>query len=350
MNFYRSILRPCFFQLPAEPAHELALHFLAAFSHAPAILRGIFGSPPSRRTAVGPLVFPNPVGLAAGMDKNAIALPAWEALGFGFVEAGTITALAQPGNPRPRLFRYPAKKALVNRMGFNNEGCEAVARRLGNLRKSGRWPGIPVGINLGKSKVTPLEEAPGDYLRSYQSLYEYGDYFVINVSSPNTPGLRSLQAAGELRKILQALRAWEGERRKPLWVKLAPDLDPVSMRESAEVAASAGADALIATNTTLDHSALSPGEDQTGGLSGAPLTKKSADFQRALREAAPLPIVASGGIMSPADAATRFRDGASLVQLYTGFVYEGPALIRSICEQAEAWQSVKVGCRRGGAT
>jgi dihydroorotate dehydrogenase len=330
MNFYRQVLRPLFFQLPAEPAHELALHALAAFSHAPGLLRLLFGASPKRPTDFGSLQFPNPVGLAAGMDKNAVALPAWEALGFGFVEAGTITALPQPGNPKPRLFRYPSRQALVNRMGFNNEGCDAVARRLSSLKAGGRRPGIPIGLNLGKSKVTPLEEAPQDYLRSYQCLYEFGDYFVVNVSSPNTPGLRSLQAAGELRRILRALREWEAPRRKPLWVKLAPDLEPDAVREAALVAEDAGADALIATNTTLDHSALEPSEDEIGGLSGAPLRDKSAEFLRTLRGVTALPVVASGGMMTAADAQQRFRDGATLVQLYTGFVYEGPGLIREI--------------------
>lgn len=331
MNFYRNILRPLFFRLPAEPAHELALNMLATFSYVPELLRLIFGTPPRRNLHLGALHFPNPIGLAAGMDKNAAALPAWEALGFGFVEAGTITALAQPGNPKPRLFRYPSKKALINRMGFNNEGCEAVARRLSALKKSGRWPGIPVGLNLGKSKVTPLEEAAQDYLRSYQTLYEFGDYFVVNVSSPNTPGLRTLQAADELGRILQTMRQWESPRRKPLWVKVAPDLTADALREAAKVAQDAGADAFIATNTTLDHSAMAASEDETGGLSGAPLRAKSAAFLCELRKATELPIIASGGIMSGADAAQRFRDGAALVQIYTGFVYEGPELIRSIC-------------------
>jgi dihydroorotate dehydrogenase len=331
MNLYRSVLRPMFFRLPAEPAHELALHFLAACSHAPGVLRLIFGAPPVRETRFGSLSFPNPVGLAAGMDKNAVALPAWEALGFGFIEAGTITALPQPGNPKPRLFRYPAKQALVNRMGFNNEGCDAVARRLEFLKSSSRWPSIPIGLNLGKSKVTPLEDAPDDYLRSYRALYDFGDYFVINVSSPNTPGLRALQAGSELRRILESLREWESPRRKPLWVKLAPDLDDAEAEDSARVAAEAGADALIATNTTLDHTGLGREEDQVGGLSGMPLREKSAEFLRRLRGVTDLPVVASGGIMTGADARQRFRDGATLVELYTGFVYEGPGLIREIC-------------------
>lgn len=327
MNLYRQVLRPLFFRLPPEPAHELALHFLALAGRCPALLRLLFGRPPRQVTNFCGLQFPNPVGLAAGMDKNGVAIPAWAALGFGFVEIGTITARPQPGNDRPRLFRYPATKALINRMGFNNEGCEAVAARL----RASRLPSdCPLGINLGKSKITPLEKAAADYLRSFQTLYEFGQYFVVNVSSPNTPGLRSLQAGEELRRIVEALRGWETTHRKPLWVKLAPDLDPADAVEAARQAESAGADALIATNTTLDHSSLLPGEDQSGGLSGAPLREKARALLVTLRQESKLPIVASGGIMSGGDAADRLRLGAGLVQLYTGFVYEGPDLIREI--------------------
>jgi len=334
VNLYSSVLRPLFFRLPPEPAHELALLVLTVLGRTPGLLRLLFGSPPRHPVAFTGLTFPNPVGLAAGMDKNAVALSAWEALGFGFVEAGTITAHPQPGNPRPRLFRYPGKKALVNRMGFNNEGCEVVARRLEKMVAAGRKPPIPLGLNLGKSKVTELENAATDYLRSYQRLYELGDYFVVNVSSPNTPGLRSLQAAEELGRIVETLRHWEAPKRKPLWVKLAPDLSPADAAAAAQMAENAGADALIATNTTLDHSALTAAEDEAGGLSGVPLRGKSAEFLRSIREATNLPLVASGGIMSAGDARGRLDDGAALVQLYTGFVYEGPGLIREICRIA----------------
>ncbi len=331
MNLYRGILRPIFFRFSAEVAHEMALSFLKAFSGAPGLLRMMWGASPSYPVDFTGLRFPNPIGLAAGMDKDAVALPAWEALGFGFVEVGTITALAQPGNPKPRLFRYPEKRALVNRMGFNNEGCEAVARRLEKLRASSRNPRIPVGINIGKSKVTPLEEAAGDYLKSYRRLYELGDYFVVNVSSPNTPGLRSLQAADGLEKILGELRGWEGEKRKPLWVKLAPDLAREDAVAAARVAEAMGVDALVATNTTLDHGALLPGEDQVGGLSGAPLRERAREMLVLLRSETGLPIVASGGMMNRDDALDRLRIGAGLVQVYTGFIYEGPALLRQMC-------------------
>lgn len=335
MNFYRSCLRPLFFRLSAESAHELALHCLQKLADTPGLLRLLFPAPPPCPVEFGGLWFPNPVGLAAGMDKNAVALSAWGGLGFGFVEAGTITAHPQPGNPSPRLFRYPAQGALVNRMGFNNEGCEAVARRLESLQNARRWPEFPIGLNLGKSKITPLEEAPQDYLASYRRLYGFGDYFVINVSSPNTPGLRSLQAGEELRRILDTLRSWEAPRRKPLWVKLAPDLSAEDAAAAARVAQEAGADAIIATNTTLDHSALPADRREMGGLSGAPLRDLSRQMLARLRDVTDLPLVASGGIMTASEAVARRRMGAGLVQLYTGFVYEGPDLIRS---SVQAWR------------
>lgn len=326
------LLRRILFQLEAEVAHELALHWLAIFGRTPALLRLLFGPPPQLRTRLWNLDFPNPIGLAAGMDKNAVALAAWEALGFGFIEAGTITAHAQPGNPKPRLFRYPQLQALVNRMGFNNEGAEAVARRLENLADHGPARHIPLGLNLGKSKVTPLEQAAEDYLASYRRLYDLGDYFVINVSSPNTPGLRTLQSANELARILDTLRSWEGTRRKPLLVKLAPDLSEAALREAARLSHERGADGLIATNTTLDHSALPPGKDETGGLSGAPLRERASAVLRLLAEESPLPLIASGGILAGEDALERTTSGATLVQIYTGFVYRGPRLLRSICQ------------------
>ena len=333
MNFYPAF-RKLFFQLDAETAHEFALHILPAFSRTPSLLRMLFGSAPPLPEKVFGLDFPNPVGLAAGMGKNATALRAWPALGFGFVEIGTITALPQPGNPRPRLFRYPSLGALVNRMGFNNDGCEAVGARIEReLRARGPLP-VPLGINIGKSKLTPLDEAPSDYLASYRRLHDLGDYFVINVSSPNTPGLRTLQAAGELARILRALRDWERttNRRRPLLVKLAPDLDPGPLAEAARLVEECGADGIIATNTTLDHSALRGFPDETGGLSGAPLAARAQEVLEALRSATKLPLIASGGIMSASDAAQRMAGGASLLQIYTGFVYSGPSLIREIAD------------------
>jgi len=331
MNPYTRLIRPLFFQLDAETAHHLAIKQLAAFGHFPALLRPLFGHAPEKPTTLWGLTFRNPVGLAAGLDKNAVALPAWEALGFGFAEVGTITAKAQPGNPPPRLFRYPGKGALINRMGFNNDGAEAVATRLERLKESGRWPHIPVGINLGKSKVTELADAPADYLASFRRLHAFGDYFVVNVSSPNTPGLRKLQEGDSLRAILRTLRAGEPNR-KPLLVKIAPDLEPPQLEELAGIAQSEGVDGLIATNTTLDHSAIEPDRDETGGLSGAPLRCKSTAMLARLRQLWDRPIIASGGVMDAEAGLEKFATGAELAQIYTGFIYRGPALIREICD------------------
>ncbi|MFZ4683619.1 MAG: quinone-dependent dihydroorotate dehydrogenase, partial [Terrimicrobiaceae bacterium] len=310
-----------------EQAHHLAL---ALLEHTPPALLRTFlaaGAASAPRTIFG-VTFPNPVGLAAGMDKNALALPAWEALGFGFIEIGTITAHPQPGNPAPRLFRYPRQNALINRMGFNNDGAEAVTERLHRLKNSGRWPKIPVGVNLGKSKITDLADAPADYLSSFKRLLPFGDYFVINVSSPNTPGLRSLQDRGALTSIVRTLRDADGT--KPLLVKIAPDLEESAAREIAELAAAENLSGLIATNTTLDHSAVAAEGDQQGGLSGAPLREKSTAMLKLIAGHTSLPIIASGGVMDAASAKEKFDAGATLIQIYTGFVYRGPQIIREI--------------------
>ena len=326
MNCYLQILRPLLFCLPAEAAHNLAM---AALRLTPSpLIRSMFGPLPQRPLRLFGLNFPNPVGLAAGMDKNAVALPAWQAMGFGFLEAGTITALAQPGNEKPRCFRFPLQEALINRMGFNNRGASAAAKRLRRLKSSGRWPSIPVGINIGKSKVTPLENAASDYATSYNLLLPYGDYFVINVSSPNTPGLRSLQDSDSLAQIIRTLKRIHSG--KPLLVKIAPDLTDDAVREMAALAESEKLAGLIATNTTLDHSAIPAPADKIGGLSGAPLRQRSTEVIRTLRSATQLPIIASGGIMDAAAAKEKLDAGANLVQIYTGFVYHGPELIRDI--------------------
>ena len=292
------------------------------------LIRSMFGPLPQRPLRLFGLDFPNPVGLAAGMDKNAVALPAWQAMGFGFLEAGTITALAQPGNDKPRSFRFPSQEALINRMGFNNRGASAAAKRLRRLKASRRWPSIPVGINIGKSKVTPLENAASDYATSYNLLLPYGDYFVINVSSPNTPGLRTLQDSDSLAQIIRTLKRIHSG--KPLLVKIAPDLTDDAVREMAALAESEKLAGIIATNTTLDHSAIPTPSDQTGGLSGAPLRQRSTEVIRTLRSVTQLPIIASGGIMDAASAKEKLDAGANLVQIYTGFVYHGPELIRDI--------------------
>jgi dihydroorotate dehydrogenase len=314
--------------LPAEAAHNLAI--LGLRLTPPSLLRAAFGPTPQKPTKLFGLTFPNPVGLAAGMDKNATALRAWEALGFGFIEAGTVTALAQPGNPKPRCFRYPTQQALINRMGFNNAGASAVAKRLARQKASGKWPRVPVGINIGKSKLTPNEQAASDYATSYKLLLPFGDYFVVNVSSPNTPNLRALQDRDSLAEIIQTLKRINNI--KPLLVKIAPDLTDDAVRDIAALAESEHLAGIIATNTTLDHSSVPKESDQQGGLSGGPLRKRSTEVLRILRSATKLPIIASGGIMDGSSAHEKLDAGANLVQIYTGFVYNGPELIRKIAD------------------
>lgn len=331
MDVYERLLRPIFFALDPEDAHDAVLAMLEAGSYWPGLVRRMAGKPiPSAPRTVAGISFPNPMGLAAGMDKNALALPAWEALGFGFAEIGTVTALPQPGNPKPRLFRYPAQEALVNRFGFNNEGCESVATRLEGLHAAGRWPNIPVGINIGKSKVTPAEKAHEDYLVSYRRFQGLGDYVVINVSSPNTPGLRDLQSTEALSRIIRTLRDWEGSASRPLFVKVAPDLAEEDLVAIVRLAEQEKLSGLIATNTTLDHSSIPAAEDQTGGLSGRPVRDRSLGSLRTIRSHTALPVIACGGIGDAEGARERLGAGADLLQVYTAFVYEGPALLRRL--------------------
>jgi dihydroorotate dehydrogenase len=315
----------------AETAHEWTLARLSQLGRHPAAVAALARATaaPALPTEVFGLRFPNPVGLAAGMDKNAAALPAWPALGFGFVEVGTVTRHAQPGNERPRVFRLRGSSALINRMGFNNAGAIAVARR---LQATGPLP-VPLGISLGKSRVTPLAEAVPDYVASFEHLRPYGDYFAVNVSSPNTPGLRSLQDRGQLTELLSALRAANPDH-KPLLVKLAPDLTDHAIGEALEVCLASGVAGVIATNTTTSRAGLAPADvvrgEQAGGLSGGPLTVRAREVVAFVRRhsAGALPVIGVGGILDPDDAVRLVDAGASLVQLYTGFIYRGPRLIR----------------------
>ncbi|MEV0394893.1 quinone-dependent dihydroorotate dehydrogenase [Polymorphospora rubra] len=335
---FERLVRPALFKLgggDAETAHEWTLHRLAGLSRnrvALAALRARYAVA-APRTVFG-VRFPNPVGLAAGMDKDGAALPAWPALGFGFVEVGTVTAHAQPGNPRPRLFRLPDSGAVINRMGFNNAGAAALAARLDALP---RPLGVPLGISLGKSKVTELDAAVDDYLTSYKALREHGDYFAVNVSSPNTPGLRALQDREHLDALLGAL---VGDR--PVLVKIAPDLTEPAVAEVIQVCLDRGAAGIIATNTTLRRDGLAAADAdraaETGGLSGRPLTGRARDVVAFVHRetGGRLPVIGVGGIVDP-DAATRMFDaGASLVQLYTGFIYGGPGLVRAVARRSRA--------------
>ncbi|MDP9097529.1 MAG: quinone-dependent dihydroorotate dehydrogenase [Verrucomicrobiota bacterium] len=330
---YERLVRPILFSLSPEVAHNLAIRNLRAISSWPSVLRLLerFQSEPKPKTVFG-LTFPNPIGLAAGFDKNGVALPAWVALGFGFVEIGTVTAKAQTGNPKPRMFRYPEQEALINRLGFNNDGADVVAARLRPLRENGHWPAIPVGINIGKSKVAPMENAVDDYLYSFRLLAPLADYVVLNVSSPNTPGLRLLQEHDALEQLLAAIRRENETERKPVLLKIAPDLSDTELEQIIAACEQHVVAGIIATNTTLDHSTIPASRDQTGGLSGRPLLEKSTGFVHAITSRCSLPVIASGGISDVASAREKLEAGAHLLQIYTGYVYRGPALLREIAD------------------
>ena len=324
---YRALARPVLFRLDAERAHHAALLGLGAVAPVLARIRRLPASPKK----VFGITFPNPVGLAAGMDKDGRALRAWPALGFGFVEVGTVTRQPQPGNPRPRLFRLRASAAIVNRMGFNNAGAEALAARLARLGPLR----VPLGISLGKSRVVPNEAALDDYVASLRALRGHGDYFAVNVSSPNTPGLRALQDRAFLSELLAALAA---ETDRPLLVKVAPDLTEAALGEVLEVAAEHRIAGIIATNTTVSRAGVAAPDAavagrEAGGLSGPPLHQRVIEVVKFVTSESDLPVVGVGGIDSP-EAARRMVDaGASLVQLYTGFVYRGPALVRATVQE-----------------
>ena len=330
-NAYERFVRPFLFAIDPELAHRVTIGSLRAASYVDLALRGLSNfQPPPNPKRLFDLNFPNQIGLAAGLDKNGIALPAWAALGFGFIEIGTVTARAQPGNPKPRIFRFPEQNALINRLGFNNDGADVIGRRLNKLRRSGRWPQVPLGINLGKSMATPLTEAIEDYLYSFHVLREFADYIVLNVSSPNTPGLRELQSPGALSDLLAAISKKNMITRKPIVVKIAPDLSPEELEQIISVCETNGAAGIIATNTTLDHSLIPAGRDEQGGLSGAPLREKSTALVRQIASRSAIPVIASGGITDADSAREKIEAGAQLVQIYTGLIFRGPGLLREI--------------------
>ncbi len=286
--------------------------------------------------------FPNPIGLAAGFDKDGVAASVWSSLGFGLAELGTVTFHAQPGNPRPRLFRLPLDQAALNRMGFNNRGAAAMATRLAKTLKTDATRAIPLGINLGKSKVTPLEEAAADYLGSFRLVKDWGDYFVVNVSSPNTPGLRSLQDSAGLGCILDALQQ-ENQGQKPIFVKIAPDLEWGAIADILSLTVTHQFTGVIATNTTIRRDGLktqlirTTGKsvyEEAGGVSGVPLRDRSTEVIRFIwkQTQGNLPIIGVGGVFTAEDAWEKITAGASLIQVYTGWIYEGPWMVRRILE------------------
>ncbi|MES2419323.1 MAG: quinone-dependent dihydroorotate dehydrogenase [Bacteroidota bacterium] len=337
------LIKPVFFKFDPENVHHFVVKRLKWFHdyfplgktilrssydiHLKGLEREVFG-----------IKFKNPVGLAAGFDKNGEYVEALSNLGFGFIEVGTVTPLPQPGNDKPRMFRLQDDEAIINRMGFNNKGVDVMAERLRLLKQ--KEPGIVVGGNIGKNKNTPNEEAVSDYIKCFDRLFEVVDYFVVNVSSPNTPGLRALQEKEPLKKLLHALqqRNLKHHVSRPILLKIAPDLSNEQLDDIIEIVRETGIAGVIATNTTIDRNGLYADEgvkNEMGGLSGKPLTLRSTEVIRYLAEKSgkAFPIIGVGGIHSPEDAQEKLAAGASLVQLYTGFIYEGPGLIRRICKE-----------------
>ena len=334
MDLY-TLLKPLLFRLDPETAHRLTLTALDALA-ALGPLNPLRQPRIERPVEAMGLRFPNPVGLAAGLDKNGDHIRGLVALGFGFIEVGTVTPRPQPGNPPPRLFRLPEAEALINRMGFNNRGVDHL---VANLERLGPRDFI-LGVNLGKNKDTHQEQAADDYLIGLEKVYPLADYVTINISSPNTPGLRDLQHGKALADLLAALTRRRDElarrhgRRLPIAVKIAPDLTETQLAAQAELLRHYRLDAVIATNTTLDHSTVAhlPHGRETGGLSGRPLKPRATEIVRQLHRhlGGEIPIIACGGILSAGDALEKFAAGARLVQLYTGLIYRGPALVREI--------------------
>ncbi|MCB0770469.1 MAG: quinone-dependent dihydroorotate dehydrogenase [Flavobacteriales bacterium] len=341
------LIRPLLFAFPPERAHRYTFALLDVIGSIPGVVALLGGRKPSNKATLElmGLTFPGPVGLAAGMDKDAKHVHAFSRIGFGFIEIGTLTPLPQPGNPAPRLFRLPADRALINRMGFNNGGVQAAMERLRNRPK-----GMILGGNIGKNKETPNEHALDDYVKCFESLHPVVDYFVVNVSSPNTPGLRSLQDKGPLLAILKALvmRDAAKEPHRPILLKIAPDLNNEQLDDIVTVVKESGIAGVVATNTTTSREGLmTPAGDVEamgpGGLSGAPVRQRSTEVVRYLRDRLPKPVViiGVGGIDSAQAAMEKIEAGADLVQVYTGLIYEGPALLTRINKAFVQWKDPK---------
>lgn len=338
---YKSLVRPLLFLQDPERTHERMLALLARLGFLEGALASFFSVADARlEVRLGSLTFSNPVGLAAGFDKNGVAIRTWPGFGFGFIEIGAITAQAQPGQPKPRLFRLPNDEALINRLGFNNEGADAIAAKLKALRSNGRPLKIPLGINIGRTKIVATKDAAADYLFTFERLFPYGDYFTVNISSPNTPELRDLQQKDHLGRLLEAIQtknrdlgrqSRSGE--KPVLVKIDPDMEFAQADEVIAVAQAQKLAGIVATNASavLRENLTTP-VNQPGGLSGKPLRARATEFIRHLYRATrgSLPIVGAGGIFTAEDAYEKIRAGAAAVQILTGFVYEGPAAVKRI--------------------
>ena len=335
---YKSFIRPFFFLFQPEFIHKLTFTFLKIIFFIPGLKELISkiynkNTPTLNRTVFG-ISFKNPIGLAAGFDKNADLFNELSAFGFAFIEIGTLTPKPQPGNPTPRVFRIPPDKGLINRMGFNNEGLESAVKRL-KKNKSG----VIIGGNIGKNKVTPNEEAISDYEKGFTALFDFVDYFAVNVSSPNTPNLRALQEKEPLKKLLSRLQELNSQKvkRKPILLKIAPDLTDEQLDDIIEIVFETRIDGIVATNTTISREGLSISENEVdklgaGGLSGSPLKDRSTDVIRylSINSDRKIPIVGVGGIMNASDAMEKLEAGASLIQVYTGFIYEGPGIVKKI--------------------
>ncbi len=334
------LVRSLLFRLNPETAHDVTMDLLGAGERL-GLIKPLVRPVPDRPVRVMGLTFPNPVGLAAGLDKDGECINAFGRLGFGFVEVGTVTPLGQPGNPKPRLFRLVGHEAIINRMGFNNKGVDHLVSHLEKAKTK-----AVIGVNIGKNKDTPVEKANDDYIACLRKVYPWAGYVAVNLSSPNTPGLRELQFGEHLTSLLKALKneqntlAKEYDRYVPIAIKLAPDMADDELREIAGQLVAHGIDGVIATNTTLERDAVAGHEhaDEQGGLSGRPLTALSTDKIRVLAEAVAgkIPVIGVGGIMNAADAVEKIRAGASLVQIYTGFIYKGTELIAEVAEAAGA--------------
>ncbi len=336
LDVFYPVLRSLLFKLDPETAHDWTLTLMGAAPRQPLRWLGA-GCVPAVPCRVMGLDFPNPVGLAAGLDKNGECINAWSALGFGFIEIGTVTPRPQPGNPKPRLFRLPQAQALINRMGFNNKGVDYLVDRV----RQARFQGV-LGINIGKNADTPVERATEDYLICLRKVYAWASYVTVNISSPNTVGLRDLQYGAALEQLLSSLKTEQGRlaaefgRYVPLVVKIAPDLGDADLPAVGQALRQHGIDGVIATNTTFSRAGVEglAHAEQAGGLSGAPLLERSTAVVRQLAAIleGQVPIIAAGGIMSGADAAAKLAAGASLVQIYTGFIYRGPPLVREVVQ------------------